>query len=406
MKTIDELKHMGRALRHHNYRMFFIGQSVSLVGTWMQAIAIGWLVYRLTRSEFLLGLVSFCSQAPTLIFAPFSGVLADRLDKYRLLVATQSAAMLQAAALALAAYTGHAGIPLIIALSIALGFINAFDMPIRQSFIVHMVQDRADLPNAIALNSLMINGARLVGPAAAGIVVAAAGEKVCFMLNAISFIAVLWALSRMRLSPNQQAENDSGPVLSALMEGIRYAFQEKRIRDTLCLFAVINFLGTPYGVLMPVFAKEVFGGGVHTFGFLVSSTGIGALAGSLFVASRKDTNSILKIIGISTIIFGCGLLLFSSTPHLLAAYIFLMIAGCGMMVQIACTNTALQTFTIDRMRGRVMSFYAVGFFGMATLGSLALGAVASHLGAPSTIRISSILCAAAGILFLRFRFSR
>ena len=394
-----------RALRYRNYRLFFCGQSISLIGTWMQGVAASWLVYRLTHSAFLLGVVGFAAQIPTFFFAPVSGVLADRWNRHRILLVTQTLAMLQAFVLALLALSGKIAVLHVIVLSIILGLINAFDMPSRHSFVVDMVEKREDLGNAIALNSLMINGARLLGPAIAGIIVALVGEGVCFLLNALSYLAIIFALLKMNIRP-REIPSQKNHLLADLKQGFVYVFGFAQIRQILLLFALINLMGVSYSVLMPVFAKEIFAGGPHTLGFLIGATGLGALVGSIFVASQKDARELAKAIPFASYIFGAGLVAFSFSRIFGLSLLLLSLMGFGMMVQIASSNTVIQTLTDDDKRGRVMGLYTMAFLGMATFGSLLVGGLATKIGAPHTLLISGITCLLGTIFFSRkFRFT-
>lgn len=395
---VIRMKFLMRALRHRNYRFFFFGQGISLIGTWMQIIAVGWLIYRLTGSEFLLGVAGFASQIPTLIFAPFSGVLADRWNRHRILLITQTLAMIQAMALAFLVFMGNITVWQIILLSIFIGLINAFDMPARQSFVVEMIEKREDLGNAIALNALIINGSRLLGPAIAGVIIATMGESLCFFLNGLSYLAIIFALLKMKIEP-RKIQNQRGHILQELREGFIYTFGIASIRYILLLFAVVNLAGFSYTVIMPVFAKEVLRGGPHTLGFLVGATGLGALVGVIYLASRKEPGDFIKTIPIASVIFGAGLIMFSFSRVLWLSLLLLLLTGFGMMVQISSSNTALQTLTNDDKRGRVMSFYTMAFMGMATFGSLLIGGLAGKLGGPHALLVSGIICILAAFLF-------
>ncbi|MDD5730794.1 MAG: MFS transporter, partial [Candidatus Omnitrophica bacterium] len=393
------IKFMLRALKNRNYRLFFYGQSISLIGTWMQSVAVSWLVYSLTGSAFLLGVVGFASQIPALILAPFSGVLADRFNKHRIIIITQTLAMIQAFALTFLAFTGTIEVWHIVVLSIFLGLVNAFDMPTRQSFVVEMVEDRQDLSNAIALNSLIFNGARLIGPAIAGIIISLAGEKICFLLNAVSYIAVIWALLIMRIKTPQQRQAKKH-IWHELKEGFSYAFGSLPIRYILMLFALINLMGVSFNVLMPVFAKDILHGGPNTLGFLIGSAGFGALLGAIFVASRKETKNLTRLIPLAAALFGAGLSGFSFSRNIFLSYALMGVIGFGMMIQIASSNTLLQTLTSDHLRGRVMSIYTMAFIGMVTLGSLLVGSLAGKIGAPHTLFFGGIFCLAGALFFL------
>ena len=394
----DQSPRLLRALRHRNYRLFFSGQSVSLVGTWITRIATSWLVYRLTGSALLLGVVGFCGQIPTLVLSPFAGVLVDRFDRHRILVITQVFSMLQSLALALLALPGIIKVWEILALQVVQGVINAFDTPARQSFIVDMIEDRADLPNAIALNSSMVNGSRIIGPSIGGIVIAAVGEGWCFMLDAISYLAVIASLMAMRVAKKQRPET-VGRVVEELRAGLSYVSRSVPMRSALLLLALVSTMGMPYTVLMPAIATERLHGGPHTLGFLMTASGLGALAGALYLASRNSVLGLGKAMVLSTIAFGIGLMAFSQSHVIWLSLILLPIVGGGMMVETASTNTILQTIVEEGMRGRVMSFYTMAFLGTAPLGSLLAGVLADRIGAPLTILFGGLACVGAGIWF-------
>jgi MFS family permease len=387
-----------RTLRYRNYRLFFGGQLISLVGTWMQQVALTWLVYRTTGSALLLGVVGFATQMPTFLISPVAGVLADRHNRHRILIATQVVAMLQALLLAALTLTGTIEAWSIIALSIVLGVINGFDIPTRQSFVLEMIENREDLPNAIALNSSMFNAARLVGPSIAGFLLAAIGEGMCFLVNGLSFIAVIAALLAMKLPPQKRAPH-TGSVIEGLRDGARYALGFPPIKRILLLVAMVSGVGMPAFVLMPVYAKDVIGGGPHTLGFLMGAIGLGALSGAITLASRKTIVGLVGWATIATTIFGAGLLAFAYADSLWIALPLLFAVGFGMMVQMASCNTILQTVTDDDKRGRVMSFYTMAFMGMMPFGSLVAGAVASRIGTPNTVLASGIICSAGAIWF-------
>jgi MFS family permease len=387
-----------RALRSRNYRLFFTGQSISLVGTWMQQVAMSWLVYRLTGSAFLLGVVGFVGQIPTFLLAPVAGVLADRWDKRRLLIATQTLSMLQAAALAFFVLAGTVQVWQIVTLSLILGIISTFDIPARQSFIVEMVDNREDLGNAIALNSSMFNAARLIGPSIAGLLVAAVGEGICFIVNAFSYLAVIVALAAMRLTQGKP-EKARRHILHELREGVGYAFGFSPIRSILLLIALVSLMGMPYSILMPVFARDILHGGPHTFGFLMAASGCGALASTVYLASRKNVLGLGRIIVAATTLFGAGIIAFSFSGSLPLSLLFLCITGFGGMALIASSNTILQTIVEDDKRGRVMSLFTMAFIGMAPFGSLIAGSLANTIGARNTLLIGGVSCLAGGALF-------
>jgi MFS family permease len=387
-----------RALKYRNYRLFFSGQSVSLIGTWMQRIAMAWLVYRLTNSAFLLGVVGFAGQIPTFLLAPFCGVWTDRWNRHRILVVTQTMAMIQAFILALLVLTGTIAVWQIIVLSIILGSINAFDIPARQAFVVEMVERKEDLGNAIALNSSMFNSARLIGPSVAGILIAAVGEGICFLLNGISYVAVIAALLAMKITP-RKTQAKKTHVLHGLREGFSYAFRFPPIKAILLLLALISLMGMPYVVLMPIFAKEILHGGAHTLGFLMAASGIGALTGAMYLASRRSVLGLGKTIPVAASIFGVGLIAFSLSRTSLLSYSLMLLTGLGTMLHMASSNTVLQTIVDDDKRGRVMSFYAMALMGTAPFGSLLAGSLASRIGAPDTLMIGGSFCILGALVF-------
>jgi MFS family permease len=387
-----------RALRHRNYRLFFGGQSVSLIGTWITRVATSWLVYRLTGSALLLGVVGFCGQIPTLLLSPVAGVLVDRHDRHRILVITQVLSMLQSLALALLALPGIITVREILVLQVVQGVINAFDTPARQSFIVDMIEDRSDLPNAIALNSSMVNGSRIIGPSIGGVIIAAVGEGWCFMIDAISYVAVIASLLAM-LVRKKPPRDQSTRVVEELRAGFMYVSRSVPMRSALLLLALVATMGMPYTVLMPAIASGVLHGGAHTLGFLMTASGLGALAGALYLASRSSVLGLGRAMVVATIAFGIGLVAFSLSHVVWLSLLLLPIVGGGMMVETASTNTILQTIVEERMRGRVMSFYTMAFLGTAPLGSLLAGVAADRIGAPMTIFFGGLACVAAGIWF-------
>jgi MFS family permease len=390
-----------RALRYRNYRLFFGGQIVSLIGTWVTTTATSWLVYRLTGSPLLLGVVGFSGQFPAFLTGPFAGLYVDRWNRHRLLVATQTVSMLQSFALASLTLTGRITVPWIIGLSVVQGLVNAFDMPGRQAFLITMIENRADLGNAIALNSSMVNVARLLGPSVAGVIIATSGEGLCFLLDGFSYCAVIGALLAMRIAAPPAREGGFPRALDQLREGVAYAFGFAPIRRIITLLAVVSLMGVPYSVLMPVFARTVLGGGPHTLGFLLSSAGCGALAGALWLASRRSVLGLGRVIPSAAALFGAGLVAFASSRALPLSMACLVIAGFGFMVQMASSNTVLQTIVDDEKRGRVMSFYMMAFLGTAPFGSLLAGALSSRIGAPRTLMIGGVCCLAGAAWFAR-----
>lgn len=392
------LRALGRALRHRNYRLFFTGQSISLIGSWMTRVATSWLIYRLTGSAWLLGVLAFAGQMPTFLLAPFAGVLVDRWDRHRVLIVTQVLAMIQSALLAVLALTGVITVTQVVILSVFQGLINAFDMPTRQALVVHMVDDRADLANAIALNSSMVNAARLIGPSIAGILIAWAGEGVCFLVDAISYIAVIASVAAMRLAIPQRPVQRTH-VLGELAEGVRYAMGFMPIRALLVMLALVSLVAMPHTVLMPIVASQVLHGGAHTLGFLMAATGLGALAGALYLASRRTVIGLGRLIPMAVIALGLGLVGLSQSRLLWLSLAMMPVIGAGMIVQMAASNTVLQTIVDEEKRGRVMSFYAMAFFGAAPLGSLLAGAAAQRFGAPVTLLVSGVVCIVAAAAF-------
>jgi len=377
-----------------------MGQNISLIGTWMQQVAMGWLVYRMTSSPLLLGVVGFSSQIPTFILSPIGGVVADRFNRHKMLVVTQILSMVQALILALLALTGHIQVWHIIVLGFTLGCINSFDIPIRQSFLVEMVEKKENLGNAIALNSLMFNAARLIGPSVAGLIIALFGEGICFLVNGASFFAVIWSLLAMNIK-KQRPKPGRPRVMKELKEGFRYAFGFEPIRLILIILSITSIMGMAYAVLMPVFARDILKGGPETLGFLMSSGGLGALAATIYLASRKSIVGLGRLIPISTTIFAVSVMLFALSKSLWVSMILLSIGGFGMMVNMAACNTILQTISDDDKRGRVMSFYTMSFMGMAPIGSLASGVLAGHIGVVNTLIIGGAACVAVSIFFAR-----
>ncbi|MCE9572260.1 MAG: MFS transporter [Deltaproteobacteria bacterium] len=394
---------MWRALRHRNYRLFFAGQSISLIGTWLTRVATGWLVFRLTSDPFLLGLAGFAGQIPTFLLAPIAGVLIDRWDRHRVLVVCQVLAMLQSVGLAYFALDGSITVAHVLVLNVIQGLINAFDTPARQTFVVEMIEDKGDLSNAIALNSSMVNFARLAGPAIAGVLIAAVGEGWCFAIDAFSYAAVIVSLVEMRVV--RRARRPSRAIGAELRDGFWYVARSPAIRAVLALLATTSLMGLPYTVLMPMMSADVFGGGSATNGFLMSASGVGALAGAIFLARRASTRGLGAIIPRAAIGFGASLLVFAVTPTVWLAAPILVLSGFGMIVQMASSNTVIQTIVDEDMRGRVMAFYTMAFFGTTPFGSLIAGALADQIGAPATIAAGGGVCILGGLLFLRVRAS-
>jgi len=389
-----------RSLRYRNYRLFFGGQSISLIGTWMQRIALPWFVYHVTDSALLLGVVSFAGQIPTFLLAPFAGVITDRLSRYKVLLITQILSFIQALLLAVLALTGSIQIWQIVALSVAFGCINAFDVPSRHSFVIEMVEKKEDLGNAIALNSMMFNGARLIGPSVAGLILATAGEGICFLINAVSYIFVIASLLMMHVRPREIPKKKTH-MFRELKEGLDYTFGFAPIKHLILLLAVVSLMGSSYQVLMPVFAKEVLQGGSQTFGFLMGAAGLGALLGAIFLASRESVLKLGRIIPAASGLFGAGLIILSFMKIFPVTIFLMVIIGLGVMLHTASTNTILQTITEDDKRGRVMSFYTMAIMGTAPFGSLIAGFLAKTIGTPETILIGGLSCVIGALFFLK-----
>lgn len=394
------IKMMFRSLQYRNYRLFFGGQSISLIGTWMQRIAMPWLVYDLTGSAFLLGLVGFVGQIPTFILSPFAGVVTDKFSKYKVLLATQIISLVQAAILAILALAGVIQIWHIVLLSAFLGCINAFDTPSRHSFVIEMVGKKEDIGNAIALNSMMFNGARLIGPSVAGLMLAAMGEGVCFLINAISYLFVIASLLMMNIE-KKKVERKSGNMMADMKEGLNYTFGFAPIKHILILLSVVSIMGSSFQILMPIFAEEILGGGSGTFGFLMAATGFGALIGAAFLASRETVIRLGSIIPMAAAFLGMGLVALSFTKHVPFSIFLMAIAGLGMMLQTASSNTILQTITDDDKRGRVMSFYTVAIMGTAPFGSLLSGSLAKVIGTQNTFLLGGISCMLGAFFFYK-----
>ncbi len=386
-----------RALRHRNYRLFFAGQTLSLIGTWMSQVATSWLVYRLTGSPFLLGLVGFSGQIPALIMTPFAGVWVDGWNKHRVLKITQALSMIQSFLLATLALSGAITMWQIVILTMFQGVVNAVDMPARQSFVIDMIEDRGDLPNAIALNSSMFNAARLVGPSIAGLVIAAAGEGYCFLIDGFSYLAVIGSLFLMHTTPHVQSAHRN--VVAGMVEGWRYIVGFTPLRWILVLVGFVSLVGVPYTVLMPVFASAVLHGGPDTLGFLTAASGVGALVSAIRLAMRRTIVGLGRMIAILTLTFGGGLILFGVSRRPWISMLMMLVTGFSMMGLLASCNTIMQTIVDADKRGRVMSFYTLSFTGIAPFGSLIAGSLAARFGAPLTVISGGILCIASGIWF-------
>ncbi len=387
-----------RSLRSRNYRLFFTGQGVSLIGTWMQSVALSWLLFRLTGSPFMLGVATFAMQIPVFLLAPVSGVIGDRIDRRKILIAVQCASMIQAFTLAGITIAGVVQPWHLILLTFILGVINSFEMPIRQALVVDLLDNKSDLPNAIALNSSLFNGSRLFGPAVAGMIVAIAGEGICFLVNAISYIASISAFSAMKISVTVK-EKKGVRVFSDIKEGFRYAAVSTPVKELLILIALISLFGLAFPVLLPVFASEVLYGDSHTFGFLVSSAGGGAFMATIYLASRNSIKGLGKVVNIALYAISAGFLIFSISTIIYLSMAALVVVGFTSIVVIASCNTILQTVVEESKRGRVMSLYVMAFTGTATLGGLLTGSLSEIAGAPVTLAICGVCCLMIAILF-------
>jgi MFS family permease len=397
-KRPESLGIIFRSFKYRNYRLFFGGQSISLIGTWIQRITTPWLVYHLTGSVLLLGIIGFAGQIPTLLIVPFAGVMTDRWNRYHILIATQIAAMIQALILAFLFITGVLEIWHIVVLNVFLGCINAFDVPARQSFVIDLVEKKEDLGNAIALNSSMFNGARLVGPAIAGILISLTGEGICFLLNGISYLFVIVSLLLMKVK-QKKVKSKEAHVMDDLKNGFTYAFSFAPIKYIIFLLSLVSVLGMQYTVLIPVFAKEILHGNSNTYGFMMGATGIGALTGALYLASRKSVIGLFKIIPLAAGIFGLGLVALSFSKSFLPSLLLMSVVGFGMMLQMASSNTILQTIVDDDKRGRIMSIYAIAFMGTAPFGSILAGGLAKIMGVSNTILAGGISCLLGAFFF-------
>ena len=389
-----------RALKHRNFQLFFSGQLISLVGTWMQTVAQSWLVYRITGSSLLLGAVGFASQFPVFLLAPLGGIVADRNSKHRIIIATQTASMLLAFVLAALTLSGRIQVWHVIVLASLLGTVNAFDIPARQAFLVEMV-GKEDLLNAIGLNSSMFNAARVVGPAVAGILVSTIGEGWCFFANAFSYLAVIAGLLLMKLE-KRQAPQRAASALEDIFEGFRYARSTMPILALLLMLGLVSLVGVPYAVLMPIFADKILHGGARGLGILMSAAGLGALMGALTLAMRKGVKGLGRLVAAAASGFGVSLILFSFSRSFWLSVLLLVPAGYSVMLQTACSNTLIQTLVPDNLRGRMMGLYSMMFMGMAPLGALGAGVAADVLGAPKTVAFGGVVCLLGAAVFARF----
>lgn len=390
-----------RAFQSRNYRFYFFGQSVSLIGTWMQRTAVYWLIYTETQSSFMLGIAVFATQFPSFLFSIIGGVVSDRYDRFKVLLLTQAASLIQAVMLTTLIYIDQSAVWQIIALSVLLGIINAFDVPARQALIYNMVDNKEHLPNAIALNSSMVHAARLAGPAVAGIILEKLGPATCFAINALSFTVVIASLLMMKLPPWKKYENRSD-VLTDLKNGFEYLKNTPSIANIMLMLACVSLFSLPYITLLPVYAKEIFHGKASTFGYLNSFVGLGALSGAIFLAALKPGTNLKKVLFINTLLFAVGLVLFSHMTNFPVALIFIAVAGFGMMSQTTISNTLIQTAVAPAMRGRVISYYAMAFFGMQPIGGLLVGSIAHYIGAPDTVLFQGLATLVIALLFLPF----
>jgi MFS family permease len=396
--NITRLKFLVRALGSRNFRLYFFGQATSLIGTWMQQIAMRWLVYRLTKSELMLGVVGFVSDVPLFLLVPFAGVLADRLKRHHILAVTQLLAALQAAVLAVLVFTGYVAVWHVVVLGGFLGVVNAFDIPARQAFVVDMIEEREDLPNAIALNSFIFNGALLMGPAIAGILIAVVGEGPCFALNSLSYLAVVGALFLMNI-PEKKFAASSLTLRAAVIEGTAYTLDSVPIRTILMLVALVSLVAASYTLLMPVFAEDILHGGPRVFGYLMSATGVGALGGAIILASRKGLNGLGEMIVVAGVLYGAGFFALSFAHLTPVALVIALVLGFALMMQMASSNTIVQTIVDDQKRGRVLSLFVMARRGVQSLGSLLFGAVANWVGTPATLMIGGTVCLVAAAAF-------
>jgi MFS family permease len=393
----SRLKASLRAFRHRNYRLFFAGQLTSLVGTWMQTVAQSWLVYRLTGSATLLGLVGFASQFPIFLLSPVAGAVADMYPRRRTMIVIQSLMMLLAFPLAVLTLMHRIQVSDVIVLAILLGIVNAFDIPVRQSFVAEMV-GREDLINAIALNSSMMNGARIIGPAVAGILVSVVGEGWCFFLNGLSYLAVIIGLIFITAGNNRPREHE-GSRIEAILEGFRFALHTRPVCALLLLLGVVSLMGMPYSVLMPIFADKILKGGAKGLGLLMGSSGVGALLGAAVLAGRQGVRGLGNWVMFACAGFGTSLMLFSLSRNFWFSTLLLLPVGFSMMVQMASSNTLIQSMVPDRLRGRVMALYSMMFLGMAPFGALLSGILANLMGAPSTVALGGAVCIAGAVVF-------
>jgi MFS family permease len=387
------------AFKSRNYRLYFTGQSVSLIGTWMQKTAVSWVIYSLTHSKFMLGLTLFASMFPSFLFSFIGGIISDRYDRYKVLLITQIVSMIQAILMTLLIYSRHYTVWEILTLSVMLGVINAFDVPARQSLVYDMVDDKKTLPNALALNSSMVNLSRLIGPAIAGLIIEKFGDDICFGLNALSFVAVIVSLLMMRLPAFVPKPHKN--IIGDLRAGLAYVKKTPEISFVLGMLALISLFVLPFSTLIPVYAKDIFHGTASTFGVIDSVIGLGAFSGAIFLASLKPGTNLRKILAVNTFVFGCGLALFSHMPYYPLALVFAAVAAFGMMSQITISNTLIQTAVDPAMRGRVISIYAMAFFGMQPLGGLVIGFISQRIGVENTVLAEGLIALVIGVFHVR-----
>ena len=396
--SVPSVRHAWRALRHRNFKLYFAGQGISIIGTWMTRMATTWLVYRLTHSALLLGVVGFVGLIPTFVLAPFAGVWIERLDRRRLLVWTQAAAAIQSLTLAALTLAGVVTFWEVLVLAVFQGLVNAFDAPLRQIFLGQMVDDREDLGNAIAISSSLANGARLIGPAIAGLVIAAWGEGGCFLIDGLSYLAVITSLLMMRIQPPANQPNKAR-MLEQMREGWQYVSDFRPVRAILLLLALLALMGFPYSILLPVFAGQVLHGGPATLGWLTAASGIGALGSGLSLTLRTSTKGLARMLQISAAALGCGLILFGLAQALWLSMALMVLVGFGMMQVFAVSNTLVQTLVPEDKKGRVMSYFFMALFGAAPFGSLLGGALAHRIGAPHTVIVTGAFCLAGALWF-------
>jgi MFS family permease len=389
------------AFKSRNYRLYFTGQSVSLIGTWMQKTAVSWVIYSLTHSKFMLGLTLFAGMFPSFVFSFIGGVISDRYDRFKVLLLTQVVSMVQAILMTILIFFRHYTVWEILSLSVLLGIVNAFDVPARQSLVYYMVDDIKILPNALALNSSMVNLSRLIGPGLAGLIIEKFGDDVCFGLNALSFIAVIVSLLMMKLPPFVPRPHNKN-ILGDLREGLVYVRKTPDISFVIGMLALISLFVLPFSTLIPVYAKDIFHGTASTFGIIDSVIGLGAFSGAIFLASLKPGTNLRKILAVNTFVFGIGLALFSHTTYYPLALVFAVVAAFGMMSQITISNTLIQTAVDPAMRGRVISIYAMAFFGMQPLGGLIIGFISQYIGVENTVLTEGLIALTIGILHVRF----